>query len=66
MRGAPRVSCNPRQRNSVPVQASRFHWQSQNATTPQSKRGQEVINHEALGIAIHLFVRDSCRIAGRP
>jgi superfamily II DNA or RNA helicase/SOS-response transcriptional repressor LexA len=36
-----------------------FHWQSQNATTPESKRGQEIIEHERRGIAIHLFVRDS-------
>lgn len=36
-----------------------FHWQSQNATAPASKRGQEVIQHEAKGIAIHLFVRDT-------
>ncbi len=36
-----------------------FHWQSQNATTPASKRGQEIIQHEAKGIAIHLFVRDT-------
>ena len=34
-----------------------FHWQSQNSTTPASKRGQEIINHEAKGIDIHLFVR---------
>ena len=36
-----------------------FHWQSQNATTPSSKRGQEIIQHEAKGIAIHLFVREA-------
>jgi len=35
-----------------------FHWQSQNSTTPESKRGQELINHQKLGIAIHLFVRE--------
>lgn len=40
-----------------------FHWQSQNATTPSSKRGQELIDHEARGIAIHLFVRDG-KLAG--
>ena len=37
---------------------SHFHWQSQNATTPESKRGQEIIQHEKLGIAIHLFMRE--------
>ncbi len=36
-----------------------FHWQSQNATTPGSKRGQEIIDHVAKGIAIHLFVRET-------
>ena len=36
-----------------------FHWQSQNATTPESKRGQEIIRHDAMRIAIHLFLRDA-------
>lgn len=36
-----------------------FHWQSQNATTPASKRGREIIEHVAEGIAIHLFVRET-------
>ena len=36
-----------------------FHWQSQNATTAASKRGQEIIDHVAKGIAIHLFVRET-------
>jgi hypothetical protein len=40
-----------------------FHWQSQNSTTPDSKRGQEIVNHEARGIAVHLFVRDA-KLAG--
>jgi superfamily II DNA or RNA helicase/SAM-dependent methyltransferase/SOS-response transcriptional repressor LexA len=40
-----------------------FHWQSQNATTPESKRGREIIEHERRGIAINLFVRDS-KLAG--
>lgn len=42
-----------------------FHWQSQNATTPESKRGREIIEHERLGIAIHLFVRDGKLAGGR-
>jgi len=41
-----------------------FHWQSQNTTSPASKRGQEIIHHEAKGIAIHLFVRDA-KLEGR-
>jgi len=40
-----------------------FHWQSQNATTPESKRGREIIEHEARGIGIHLFVREG-KLAG--
>lgn len=40
-----------------------FRWQSQNSTTPNSKRGKELIQHEALGIAVHLFVRDG-KLAG--
>src|SRR5690554_3816900 len=34
-----------------------FHWQSQRSTTPESKRGRELINHAELGLTIHLFVR---------
>lgn len=45
------------------IDEHRFHWQSQNATTPQSKRGKEIIEHERRGIAIHLFVRDG-KLAG--
>lgn len=36
-----------------------FHWQSQNATAPTNKRGQEIIEHTTKGIAIHLFVRET-------
>jgi superfamily II DNA or RNA helicase/SAM-dependent methyltransferase/SOS-response transcriptional repressor LexA len=42
-----------------------FHWQSQNSTSPGSKRGQELIRHEALGITIHLFVREAKLQAGK-
>ena len=35
-----------------------FHWQSQNATTPESSRGKQIIEHKKLGYAIHLFVRE--------
>ncbi|SOB77237.1 Methyltransferase domain-containing protein [Marinobacter sp. LV10R510-11A] len=37
----------------------RFHWQSQDKTTPESKRGRELINHQELGLTIHLFVREN-------
>jgi superfamily II DNA or RNA helicase/SAM-dependent methyltransferase/SOS-response transcriptional repressor LexA len=42
-----------------------FHWQSQNSTTPDSKRGKEIIEHERLGIRIHLFVRDGKLARGK-
>lgn len=35
-----------------------FQWSSQNSTTPESKRGREIIEHKKLGIALHLFVRE--------
>lgn len=35
-----------------------FHWQSQNSTAPSNKRGEQIIRHAALGISIHLFVRE--------
>ena len=34
-----------------------FHWQSQRSTTPESKRGRELIHHAELGLTVHLFVR---------
>jgi superfamily II DNA or RNA helicase/HKD family nuclease/SOS-response transcriptional repressor LexA len=36
-----------------------FHWQSQNSTTPENKRGQDIISHEKRGITIQLFVRET-------
>ncbi len=36
-----------------------FHWQTQNQTAPDNKRGKEIISHAALGIALHLFVREN-------
>jgi SOS-response transcriptional repressor LexA len=42
-----------------------FHWQSQNATDPASKRGQEIINHASLGLNIHLFIREQKLAAGK-
>jgi len=40
-----------------------FHWQSQNSTTPESKRGKELIEHQRKDVAIHLFVRER-KLAG--
>ncbi|MCD7798378.1 MAG: DUF3427 domain-containing protein [Akkermansiaceae bacterium] len=34
-----------------------FHWQSQNATSPESPRGQDYIRHKEQGIHIMLFIR---------
>ena len=45
------------------IDKDHFHWQSQNATTPESKRGQEIIRHREKGISIHLFIRES-KLAG--
>lgn len=36
-----------------------FHWQTQNQTAPDNKRGKEIINHQSLDIAIHLFIREN-------
>ena len=34
-------------------------WKARlNSTTPSSSRGQEIIQHAALGITVHLFMRD--------
>jgi hypothetical protein len=41
------------------VNTETFHWQSQNSTTPGSKKGLEIIEHVRRGIAIHLFVRET-------
>ena len=42
-----------------------FHWQTQNSTTPEGKRGQQIIQHDMLGLAIHLFVREHKLQAGK-
>lgn len=47
------------------IDEHRFHWQSQNATTPAGKRGLEVIHHQARGIDLHLFVRNEKLAAGK-
>ncbi|GGA05063.1 DNA repair helicase [Paenibacillus marchantiophytorum] len=39
------------------VDQQHFHWQSQNATSHESQRGQEFIHHTSKEIHIHLFVR---------
>jgi hypothetical protein len=36
-----------------------FHWQSQNQTGPNDNRGHSIVEHQKLGISIHLFVRET-------
>ena len=36
-----------------------FHWQSQAATIARSKRGRQIVDHAALGLRVHLFVRQN-------
>ncbi|WP_151704724.1 DUF3427 domain-containing protein [Nitrincola alkalilacustris] len=40
------------------INSKQFHWQSQNSTSPTSKRGQQIIDHRALGLKVYLFVRE--------
>ena len=47
------------------IDENTFHWQSQNSTTPSSKRGREIIEHEKAGRKIHLFVREHKLAAGK-
>jgi hypothetical protein len=47
------------------VDATTFHWQSQNSTTPDSTRGRQIIGHEKMGISLHLFVRENKLTEGK-
>jgi superfamily II DNA or RNA helicase len=38
-----------------------FSWQSQNRTTQESKHGRMLVDHQARGLHVHLFVRPSKR-----
>jgi superfamily II DNA or RNA helicase/SAM-dependent methyltransferase len=42
-----------------------FHWQSQNQTGPDDKRGRAIIEHETQGIAVHMFVRETKLASGK-
>ena len=46
------------QYNDYSISEYIFHWESQNATSPESKQGKRYINHDKLGSKILLFVRD--------
>ena len=41
------------------IDETTFHWQSQNATTPETGKGKSIIDHQITGWQIHLFVRDT-------
>jgi hypothetical protein len=41
------------------IDENTFHWQSQNATTPESSKGRSIIDHQKTGWQIHLFLRDN-------
>jgi superfamily II DNA or RNA helicase/HKD family nuclease/2-polyprenyl-3-methyl-5-hydroxy-6-metoxy-1,4-benzoquinol methylase len=45
------------------VDANRLHWQSQNSTGPDTKKGRQLIEHARTGINLHLFVRER-KLAG--
>lgn len=40
------------------VNSEIFHWQSQNATTPESSKGQSYVNHQHIKKSIILFIRE--------
>ena len=42
-----------------------FHWQTQNSTKPESKKGLGLINHEVNDSVLHLFVRKHKMIKGK-
>ena len=43
-----------------------FQWQSQNRTTRDSNHGQDLSRHKERGLAVHLFVRRTKKIQGKP
>lgn len=47
------------------IDEQHFHWQTQNQTSPDNKRGKEIINHAGLDIALHLFVRENKLESGK-
>jgi hypothetical protein len=47
--------------NDYFINTELFHWQSQNATSPESPKGQSYIHHAASGKKILLFVREANR-----
>ena len=44
--------------NDYPISPTRFHWESQSTTSPESRTGQRYIHHSDAGDRIILFVRE--------
>jgi hypothetical protein len=44
--------------NDYSINARLFHWQSQNATAPESATGQRYMNHKDRNSKVLLFVRE--------
>lgn len=47
------------------IDQENFHWQSQNSSGPDNKRGQQIIFHEKLGSRVFLFVRGNKLTSGK-
>lgn len=47
------------------IDEKHFHWQSQNSTKPEGKRGQQVIHHSEMGYKVYLFVRQHKLLSGK-
>lgn len=47
------------------IDASTFHWQSQNSTATSGKRGKGIVGHKQQGSAIHLFIRKHKLLNGK-
>jgi superfamily II DNA or RNA helicase/diadenosine tetraphosphate (Ap4A) HIT family hydrolase len=48
------------------ISATEFSWQSQNRTRQQSKHGEMIRDHQALGLHVHLLVRKTKKIGPKP
>lgn len=48
------------------VSTTEFSWQSQNRTRQQSKHGEAICDHRALGLHIHLLVRKTKKVGSKP
>ena len=46
------------------IDTRNFQWETPNSTAPETNQGQQLINHSALGISMHLFARKFREIEG--